>query len=126
LLVPALAANGQGFVVMDGGSVASPGTLRPATACLRIDATHLRLLLASPLTNPSACCLLFYPYGSFSPVSTPSYTADMGIGNAVCDNVASLAKPPGWDIAGDLGTAWRLNFPLAATTAPVALSDSPG
>ena len=126
LLVPALAANGQGFLVMDGGSVASPGTLRPATACLRIDATHLRLMLASPLTNPSASCLLFYPYGSFSPVGAPSYTADMGTGNAVCDNVASLAKPPGWDIAGDLGTAWRLNFPLAATTAPIALSDSPG
>ena len=78
LLVPALAANGQGFLVMDGGSVASPGTLRPATACLRIDATHLRLMLASPLTNPSASCLLFYPYGSFSPVGAPSYTADMG------------------------------------------------
>ncbi len=126
LLVPALAANGQGFLVMDGGSVASPGTLRPATACLRIDATHLRLMLASPLTNPSANCLLFYPYGSFSPGGAPSYTGDMGTGNAVCDNVASLAKPPGWDIAGDLGTAWRQNFPLAATTAPIALSDSPG
>jgi hypothetical protein len=62
-------------------------------------------LLASPLTNPSASCLLFYPYGSFSPVGAPNYTADMGIGNAVSDNVASLAKPPGWDIAGDLGTA---------------------
>src|ERR1700731_3380221 len=61
LLVPALAANGRGFLVMDGGSVASPGTLRSATACLRIDATHLRILLASPLTNPSASCLLFYP-----------------------------------------------------------------
>jgi hypothetical protein len=126
LIVPALAANGQGFLVMDGGSVASPGTLRAATACLRIDATHLRLMLASPLTNPSASCLLFYPYGSFSPSGAPSYTADMGTGNAVCDNVASLAKPPGWDIAGDLGTAWRQNFPLAATTAPIALSDSPG
>ena len=111
---------------MDGGSVASPGTLRPATACVRIDATHLRLTLASPLTNPSASCLLFYPYGSFSPVGAPSYTADMGTGNAVYDNLASLVPPAGWDIGADLGSGWRLNFPLAATAAPIALSDTTG
>jgi hypothetical protein len=126
LIVPNLAANGQGFLVMDGGSVASPGTLRRATACARIDATHLRLTLASPLTNPSASCLLFYPYGSFSPAGMPSYTADMGTGNAVYDNVASLVLPAGWDIGADLGSNWRLNFPLAATATPIALSDTPG
>jgi hypothetical protein len=126
LLVANLATNGQGFLVMDGGSVASPGTLRPVTACTRVDATHLRLTLASPLTNPSTSCLLFYPYGSYSPSGAPGYTADMGTGNAVYDNVASLAKPAGWDIAGDLGSSWQCNCPLAATTAPIALSDSPG
>jgi hypothetical protein len=126
LLVSNLAVNGQGFMVMDGGSVSSPGTLRPATSCVRIDSTHLRITLASPLVNPSASCLLFYPYGSFCPSGAPSYTADMGSGNAVYDNVASLAKPPGWDIGGDLGTGWNLNFPLAATSAPMPLSDSPG
>jgi hypothetical protein len=125
LVVPLLAASGQGFVVMDGGTVSSPGTLRQATACARIDATHLRLTLASPLVNASASCLLFYPYGSFSPSGTPGYTADMGRGNAVYDNAASLPKPVGWDIGGDLGTGWNLNFPLTATTAPMALSDSP-
>ena len=62
LTVPNLAANGQGFLVMDGGSVASPGPLRRATACSRIDATHLRLTLVSPLANQSANCLLFYPW----------------------------------------------------------------
>lgn len=126
LIVPLLAASGQGFVVMDGGSVASPGTLRPATACVRVDATHLSLTLASPLTNPSASCLLFYPYGSFSPSGTPSYTGDMGRGNAVYDNLAALAAPAGWDVGGDLGSAWSLNCPLAATSAPIVLSDSPG
>jgi hypothetical protein len=50
----------------------------------------------------------------------------MGTGNAVYDNVASLARPAGWDIAGDLGTSWQLNFPLAATTTPIVLSDTPG
>ncbi len=126
LLVSNLAVNGQGFLVMDGGSVSSPGTLRPATSCVRVDSTHLRITLSSPLVNPSASCLLFYPYGSFSSSGAPSYTADMGTGNAVYDNIASLAKPPGWDIGGDLGTGWNLNFPLAATSAPMPLSDSPG
>jgi hypothetical protein len=127
LIVPLLAQSGQGFVVMDGGSVASPGTLRPATACVRVDATHLRITLASPLTNPSASCLLFYPYGSYSPSGMPGYTGDMGRGNAVYDNVKTLTKPPGWDIGADLVTAdWNLSFPLAATSAPIPLGDSPG
>jgi hypothetical protein len=47
LVVPLLAASGLGFLVMDGGTVSSPGTLRRATACVRVDATHLRLTLAS-------------------------------------------------------------------------------
>src|SRR5271166_2046099 len=126
LLVPNLAVNGQGFIVMDGGSVSSPGTLRPAISCVRVDATHLRLTLASPLVNPSASCLLFYPYGSYSPSGAPTYTAGMGTGNAVYDNLASLAKPAGWNIGGDLGTGWKLNFPLAATSTPIVLSDTPG
>lgn len=126
LIVPLLARQGQGFLVMDGGSVATPGTLVQAVACVRIDATHLQLTLSQPLVNPSAQCLLFYPYGSYSPADTTTYTGNMGRGNAVTDNFSSVAKPIGWDIGSDLGSAWNINYPLAATTTPIALNDSQG
>jgi hypothetical protein len=119
LIVPATqAAVGTGWAVMDGGSVAAPGTIVPATACVRLNPTQLQITLAQALGNSSASCRLFYPYG----------TGIMGRGNAVTDNLSHVTPPPGWDIAGDLGSGWSLNMPVhipMMTASGVALSDTP-
>ena len=95
LIVPATqAALGSGWAVMDGGSVASPGTIVQATACVRLNATQLQITLAQALVNPSADCRLFYPYGTYM----------IGRGNAVTDNLSTVTPPASWNIAGDLGT----------------------
>jgi hypothetical protein len=105
LVVPAtLAASGAGWAVLDGGSVASPGTIVTATACVRLNTTQVQITLAQALVNPSASCLLFYPYG----------TTMIGRGNAVTDNLSEVTPPAGWNIASDLGAAPGVTAAFAA------------
>lgn len=115
LVVPLQATNGAGFAVMDGGSVASPGKIITATAAARIDATHISVTLTSAFTNPPGSVLFFYPYGS----------TQIGRGDAVTDNAASLVPPVNWNIGNDLGAAWSVNLPLQTTTYPITLSTTP-
>ena len=126
LQLPGLAAVGQGFLVMDGGSVASPGTLRPATACVLIDTTHLRLTLASPLTIQArtACCSILTapsarPACRATRLTWAWVTRYMTTLRRLCHQRDGISAPTSGAVGG-------LNFPLAATAAPIILSDTIG
>ncbi len=114
LLLPLQAANGAGWAVMDGGSVASQGPIISATAATRVDATHVAITLATAPTNAAVDCLLFYPYGS----------TQIGRGDAVTDNFSTIGWPSGWEMNAQLGSAWSINFPLQATSYGIPLSTS--
>jgi hypothetical protein len=115
LIVANQAVTGVGFCIMDGGSVMSPGPIIAATACTRVDATHLQITLATAPENTQADLLFFYSYG-------PN---NIFRGDAVYDNYSAMSLPSGWNIANDLGSAWALNYPLAATATPIAVSAAP-
>ena len=114
LIVPLQAVTGVGFCVMDGGSTASPGTVVPAIALARTDATHLTITLAQPLQNPSASCNLYYPYGNVT----------IGRGNAVTDNFAtSRPRPDGTSLAISVATGagpsrWQRRQLLSRSATP--------
>jgi hypothetical protein len=113
LIVPLLASTGIGFAVMDGGSVSVPGNILHGASCRRLDATHLLIALDGSILQPSSQCRLFFPYGSTA----------IGRGNCVTDNYTLVAKPSQWDISSDLGSDWAIDYPLAATTTGIVLSD---
>jgi hypothetical protein len=114
LVVPLQAANGAGFVVMDGGSVANPGPIIQAIQANRVDSTHIELILSSAPLSAASLCFLFYPYGS----------NEIGRGNAVTDNLSTITPPASWNIGFDLGSAWNFNMPLQATSYAVPLSST--
>jgi hypothetical protein len=115
LKVPLRASTGLGFAVMDGGGPGHDGNIVLAVSCLRVDATHLEITLASALQNASSACQLYYPFG---PVQ-------IGRGNAVTDNFSAVELPAGWNAGVDLGANWTLDFPLSATFSGISLSDTP-
>jgi len=115
IVPPTQAALGAGWAVMDGGSVASPGTIVTATACVRLNPTQLRITLTQALVNASASCRLFYPYG----------TLTMRRGNSVTDNLSIVTPPAGWNIATDLGAAPGVAAAFSSKTA-VLDATSPG
>lgn len=115
LVVPLQAIEGVGFAVMDGGTVANPGTIITAISAARIDSTHLSVTLAQAPVNPASACLLYYPYGS----------AQIGRGDAVTDNLAVLVPPVGWSMAADIGSSFAINMPLQATAYGVPLATVP-
>jgi len=110
LIVPLLASQGVGFSVMDGGSTATPGNIIQAISCLRVDATHLSLTLASAPVNAHASCRLLYPWaGEYWAVQPDT---EIGRGCAVTDNFATTGKPANFDINASLGAGWGANMPL--------------
>lgn len=115
LKLPLRAQLGQGFAVVNGGTPDNPGTIAFPSSCARLDSTHLVLSFEQPLLAAASQYALYYPYGS----------NQIGRGNAVTDNYSDAAPPPGWDITGDLGSGWKLDYPLAATSSPIILSGSP-
>jgi hypothetical protein len=66
LIVPLQATNGFGWSLMDGGSVASPGTLIAAISCVYVGPTQVAVTFASAPTHAAASLPLFYPCGGMN------------------------------------------------------------
>ncbi len=119
LVVPLLAAQGVGFIVLDGGTIPTAWNYIQATACARVDATHLLVTLARAPTNPVSQCRLFYPFpGQFYSVQP---LTEIGRGCAVTDNFGTIQVPSAYDLNAILGSGWRVNMPLCS---PVQITGS--
>ena len=120
---PSAAAQGAGWMVQDGGTSSAPTIKLLAVGCERVDATHLRVVLAARLSSTSranlALARLYYGWGcdNAGSVAAPS---QFGRGGAIYDNYAALAKPAGWNYAGDSGVAE--NMALAQTPNGVGIA----
>ncbi len=119
LVVPLLAAQGVGFMVLDGGTIPTAWNFIQATACVRVDATHLQLTLARAPTNPVAQCRLFYPFPAEFYAAQP--LTEIGRGCAVTDNFGSISVPAQFDLNQIIGAGWRMNMPLCS---PVTIAGS--
>ena len=120
LVVPLLGAEGVGWALMDGGSLQSPGAIILATACSRVDATHLLVTLASAPANAHTACLLFYPLPETFNTAQPD--TEIGRGCAVTDNFGTITVASGFDLNQLLGAGWRTNMPLNMLPSGIALS----
>jgi hypothetical protein len=112
-----LPQQGVGFAVMDGGSVASPGTIIQAVAAAIVDATHFTVTLASAPSHGAGQRLLLYPWPGETWADQPR--SEIGRGCAITDNFASVTKPSGFDINAGLGSGWATNMPICP---PLGLS----
>lgn len=99
-------------MVLDGGTIATAWNFIQATACARLDATHLELTLARAPTNAAAACSLFYPFPAQFWTQQP--LTEIGRGCAVTDNFGSVSVPPDFDLNQILGEGWRVNMPICS------------
>ena len=74
----------------DGGTVALPGALRHAVACVRVDCHPPEAHAGFAAIQSERELPAILTYGSYSPAGLPTYT-----GNAITDNYAELVKPAG-------------------------------
>lgn len=119
LAVPLLAVNGLGWALLDGGIPDSSPAIY-ATACVRVSPTTLRVTFPAVPVSALASCSLWYVFG-FANTSTNSNDR-LGRGNAVTDNYGLVSATLHYDIAADLGAAYRVNRAVQASYAGMAFT----
>jgi hypothetical protein len=111
IVIPLLAAQGVGWVLMDGGTISEPGRFIQATACTRINATQFNIQFEQVPTNAPAACRLFYPFPEQTNPAQPN--AEIGRGCAVTDNLSTIFYSSAeFNIAAKLGQYYGVNMPI--------------